>query len=266
VIPYRTFPGIDLGVFTLRTFGLFVAFGILVGTWLFLRFVRERGLDHTELTRLATWVVVLGIVGSRLLFVVTHPGRFTEDPLSAFAVWEGGLQFSGAFLVAIVLLWWWGRRHPDVPTLLVSDGVVYGLTPGLIIGRIGCYAVGEHLGGSTSFFLGVKYLGGETREGPLEVGVTYHNTALYEMLLLLPLFVLLDVLRRRGAPPGTLTGTFLLWYGVQRFATDFLRIYDETAFGLTGAQYICIGMVVAGVALLLRVRRSARITPVTDAG
>jgi phosphatidylglycerol---prolipoprotein diacylglyceryl transferase len=266
VIPYRTFPGIDLGVFTLRTFGLFVAFGILVGTWLFLRFVRERGLDHTELTRLATWVVVLGIVGSRLLFVVTHPGRFTEDPLSAFAVWEGGLQFSGAFLVAIVLLWWWGRRHPDVPTLLVSDGVVYGLTPGLIIGRIGCYAVGEHLGGPTSFFLGVKYLGGETREGPLEVGVTYHNTALYEMLLLLPLFVLLDVLRRRGAPPGTLTGTFLLWYGVQRFATDLLRTYDETVFGLTGAQYICIGMVVAGVVLLRRARTSTRVRSAADAG
>lgn len=265
MIPYRTFPGIDLGPITLRTFGLFVAAGIVLGTWLFLRYVRERGLDASELTRLATWIVALGLVGSRLIYVVTHLDRFVDDPLAAFAVWEGGLQFSGAFLVAIVLLWWWGRRHPDVSTLLISDGVVYGLTPGLILGRIGCYAVGEHLGGPTSFFLGVEYRGGETREGPLVVGETIHNTALYEMLLLIPLFVLLHLLSRRDVPPGTLTGTFLLWYGVQRFATDFLRVYDETVLGLTGAQYICIGMVAAGVVLLRRARSAPRLTTAAGA-
>jgi prolipoprotein diacylglyceryltransferase len=59
-------------------------------------------------------------------------------------------------------------------------------------------------------------------------------------------------------PVGWLTVTFLLWYGVQRFLTDFLRAYDRTVAGLTGAQFVCLGMIVAGVIIAVRlVRRRA---------
>ena len=163
-IPFRTFPQLSLGPVTLRTFGVFVAAGIVVGVWAFLRYARDRDLDAELLSRLAWWVILLGIVGSRLLFVVTHWSEFADDPLSAFAVWQGGLQFSGAFLISIVVIVWFTRRHPEMPGLVVSDGIVYGLAPGLAIGRLGCIAVGEHLGTATGFPLAWKYLGGETRE------------------------------------------------------------------------------------------------------
>ncbi|MGE5228046.1 MAG: prolipoprotein diacylglyceryl transferase [Planctomycetaceae bacterium] len=254
-IPYRTFPVVHVGPIPIHVFGVFVALGILVGASIFLRFARRRGLDTDSLTSLAWWVVLLGIVGSRALFVLTHLSEFADRPFAAFALWQGGLQFSGAFLIAIVLLWWWARRHPDVPGLTLSDGIVLGLVPGLMIGRIGCYAVGEHLGHTTTFFLGVRYLGGLTREGPIAVGSVIHNTALYEIVLLTPLAVLLFAEARRHVRPGTMTATFLLWYGVQRFSTDFLRAYDERVFGLTGAQYLCIGMVAAGLVLVVRLRR-----------
>ncbi len=261
-IPYRTFPVINLGPIPIRVFGVMVAVGILVGTWVFLRFARQRGLDPEELTSLAWRVVIFGIIGSRVLFVLTHLSEFSDRPLSVFALWEGGLQFSGAFLIAIGVIVWWLRRHPDVPGWTLSDGIVLGLVPGLMIGRIGCYAVGEHLGTTTDFFLGVKYLGGETREGPIEVGSVIHNTALYEFVLLAPLAVLLFALARRRAPRGMITATFLIWYGIQRFATDFLRAYDDTVLGLTGAQYISLGMLLAGVVIALRVRRGPSDVPV----
>lgn len=256
-IPYRTFPSFHLGPLRLQTFGLFVALGILVGIAVFLRYARARGLETRALEGLAWWIVVLGLVGSRLLFVLTHLGEFADRPLAAFALWEGGLQFSGAFLVAVLLIVWWLRRHPSVPGRVLVDGIVLGLAPGLLIGRFGCVAVGEHLGGPTSFVLGWRYLGGETREGPLVPGVVVHNTAIYEILLLAPLVVLLVWMARRRVPDGWLTATFLLWYGVQRFATDFLRAYDRTVLGLTGAQYLCLGMVVAGLVLARRLRREA---------
>lgn len=226
-----------------------MAAGILVGTSVFLRFARDRGLNTDALGSLAWRVVVFGIVGSRLLFVLTHWSDYAGRPLHALALWEGGLQFSGAFLIAVVVIVWWSRRHPEAPGFTLSDGIVLGLVPGLMIGRIGCYAVGEHLGRSTTFFLGVKYLGGETREGPIAVGTVIHNTALYEIILLAPLCVLLFALAHRRTTPGVMTAAFLLWYGTQRSLTDVLRAYDERVAGLTGAQYLCIGMIVAGLVL-----------------
>lgn len=254
-IPFRTFPSFQLGPLRVQTFGVFVALGILVGIAVFLRYARARGLDTRPLEGLAWWIVVLGLVGSRLLFVLTRPGEFVDRPLAVFAVWEGGLQFSGAFLVAVVLIAWWLRRHPEVPGRVLVDGIVLGLVPGLMIGRCGCVAVGEHLGGPTSFCLGWHYLGGETREGPLVPGTVVHNTAIYEILLLAPLLILLAWMARRRVADGWMTATFLLWYGVQRFSTDFLRAYDRTVLGLTGAQYLCIGMVLAGAWLAWRLAR-----------
>lgn len=255
-IPYRTFPSFHLGPIPVRTFGVFVAIGIVVGIGCLLRFARDHDLDTERLARLAVWVVVLGIIGSRLLFVVTRWSEFRNDLPSVFAVWEGGLQFSGAFLVAIVVILWFSRRHPEFGGLRLSDGIVLGLAPGLAIGRLGCMAVGEHLGTQTSFFLGWKYLGGVTRE-PVAggVGSVIHNTAIDELLLLLPLVAVLWWLERRRVPDGWLTVAFLLWYGTQRFLTDFLRAYDRTVAGLTGAQYLCVGMVVAGIVLAIRLRR-----------
>jgi phosphatidylglycerol:prolipoprotein diacylglycerol transferase len=265
-IPYHTFPDFHLGPLTIRTFGLFVALGMLVGATIFLRSARKRGLDTDLLTKLAWYVILLGLIGSRVVFVITHWSDFKDDPLSVFALWQGGLQFSGAFLIAILVIWWFARRHPELRGLELSDDIVLGLVPGLMIGRLGCVAVGEHLGTTTSFFLGWKYLGGPTREPVMGgVGSVIHNTAIYEIVLLAPLALLLWWLRRRGVPTGWITVTFLAWYGVQRFSTDFLRAYDKTAFGLTGAQYICIGMVTGAAVLAWRLRRRTAAEPAPSA-
>ncbi|HZD79471.1 MAG TPA: prolipoprotein diacylglyceryl transferase family protein [Actinomycetota bacterium] len=258
MIPYKTFPVFHVGPVAFHTFGVFVGLGMLVGAWVFVRHGRRAGMDAEELGALAWWILIAGFVGARLMYVIAHIGDFVSRPWAVVAVWEGGLEFSGGFIAAVAVVLWWLRRHRDVPGLTLADGVVLGLAPGLAIGRIGCYSVGEHLGGSTSFPLAVHYLGGVTREGPIAIGAHIHNTALYEILLLLPLIALLFWLRHRGVGPGWLTVTFLLWYGVQRFCTDFLRAYDRTVLGLTGAQYLCIVLVGAGLVLMTRIRRSSQ--------
>ncbi|HEX9124469.1 MAG TPA: prolipoprotein diacylglyceryl transferase family protein [Actinomycetota bacterium] len=257
MIPYRTFPTVQVGPVTLHTFGMFVGLAMLVGSLVFIRHGRRNGLDPERLGTLAWWILILGFVGARLLFVAAHLGDYVSRPWAVVAVWEGGLEFSGGFIAAVAVVVWWLRRPPEVPGLVLADGVVLGLAPGLAIGRIGCYSVGEHLGGTTSFPLAVHYLGGITREGPIPIGAHIHNTALYELLLLLPLIGLMFWLRRKGIRPGWLTVTFLLWYGVQRFLTDFLRAYDRTVLGLTGAQYLCIGLVIAGFVVARRLQRAA---------
>jgi phosphatidylglycerol:prolipoprotein diacylglycerol transferase len=178
-----------------------------------------------------------------------------ESPIDVIAVWEGGLQFTGGFVAAALLAPVLTRSWPKGQRWVFLDGAVLGLAIGQMIGRIGCYAVGEHLGGETDFFLGVTYQGGDTIEGPLEVGVTYHNTALYEFLWLIPIIVILLVLDRRGVRPGIMTGTFAVLYATMRFLTDFLRTFDTTFAGLTGAQYASMALLAVGIAILATTSR-----------
>lgn len=258
-LPYRTFPEIHLGPLTLHTFGLFVGLGVLVGVYLLaLHMERTTGLDRDTTYKMAFWTVVIGFVGARLTFVATNWSDI-HSPLDVVAVWKGGLQFAGGFIGGSIYATLWLRRHPAVDTWRMLDGVGLALVSGVAIGRIGCYSVGEHLGGKTSFFLGVKYLGGATREncplngGPcFQVNDVIHNTSLYEFIHLALLFALLLYLRKAKVRSGTLFVIFLAWYGVARFLTDFLRAYDRTKLGLTGAQWMSLGMLVAAVVLARR--------------
>lgn len=258
VIPYRTFPSIPLGPIDLHTFGLMVAIGIALGIAILTRHLRRFEIDPAPVEKVAVWAVAVGLVGARLTYVLTHASDYGDAPWEAFAIWQGGLQFSGGFISAAVVVGLWLRKHREISGWRVADGMGLGLTVGLAIGRLGCYSVGEHLGGETDFFLAVHYLGGATREGPIAEGVSIHNTALYEFLLLWPLFGLLLWMRKRGAPRGALISTFVLWYGVQRFLTDFLRTYDKTQMGLTGAQWVCLALIPLGAILLWKAYRRER--------
>jgi phosphatidylglycerol:prolipoprotein diacylglycerol transferase len=257
-IPYRTFPTVSVGPVDLHTFGLFVAAGMAAGTGLAF-WLMPAAVDRDQLGRLVTRLLVAGLIGARLAWVITHAGSI-GSPWDLVAIWRGGLQFSGGFLTAVAFAVADLRRWPATLRTQIVDRLAAGLALGVAIGRMGCYAVGEHLGDPTGFVLATRYLGGGTREGPIAVGVAVHNTALYETLHLLPLTGLLVWILRRSpwrSQAGVSLAVFCLWYGTARFATDFLRAYDDTVAGLTGAQWMCIGLVATGAGVLLRQRLRA---------
>jgi phosphatidylglycerol:prolipoprotein diacylglycerol transferase len=269
VIPYTTFPEIELGPITIRTFGVMVGIGVVLGAWLAGRYIEARTtITREETYRMATILVVAGIVGARLTWVLTHLEEI-ESPIDVIAVWEGGLQFSGGFLGAIIVGIPWFRRWDRRTRWIALDGYAYGLAIGLAIGRIGCYAVGEHFGSMSDFFLAVRYDGGSVREDtlgdvPLQVGMTFHHTALYEFGYMLVLFALLGFLIRRGVATTVLIGTFCLYYGICRFLSDSLRVNDEQILGLTGAQYMSIGLVLASFWIFRWVRPAVAGLPAPD--
>ena len=216
-------------------------------------------------------MVVCGVIGSRMTWVLSHLDQI-DSPIDVIAIWNGGIQFSGGFIAAVIVGFPTFRRWSPKLRWRSLDGYAYGLTIGLAIGRIGCYSVGEHFGRTTDFFLGTTYRGGSLQEHfigteRIVAGITFHNTALYEFLHLMVLFALMTVLRRRARArdrdllPGTLMGVFVLWYGIARFLTDFVRVNDETVLGLTGAQWMTLTLIPVGLWILLRVRHRAAAQP-----
>lgn len=260
VIPYKTFPIIQLGPLELRTFGLMVGLGVLIGAWVAARYVEAHtGVSRDDTYRLATRMVIAGVIGARITWDITHWSQI-GSPLDLIAVWKGGLQFSGGFVAAVIVGFPTFRSWSRAVRWANLDGYALGLTIGLAFGRIGCISVGEHFGSRSSWLLAVRYEGGSVREpelGPgnlLRIGDTFHNTAIYELLFLLVLFGALLLLARRRPAPGTLIGIFCLYYGLARGFTDFLRVNDKTILGLTGAQWLCALLIPVGILILTKVR------------
>jgi phosphatidylglycerol:prolipoprotein diacylglycerol transferase len=262
IIPYTTFPSIHLGPLHLRTFGLVVAIGVLIGAWLAARYGEEYGIPRDTTYSLAMRMVVFGVIGARLTWVISHTDQI-HSPVDVIAVWQGGLQFSGGFVLAVVVGYPVYRHWNRLTRWHSLDGYAYGLTIGLGIGRIACTSVGEHFGRVSHFALAVRYDGGAVREPTLggrslQIGMEFHNTAIYELIYMAVLFLFLTwllYLRKRRPSPGTALGIFCLYYGVMRFASDSLRVNDERVLGLTGAQYLCLALLPTSAWILLRVRK-----------
>lgn len=258
-IPYHSFPDLaKIGGFQLRTFGLMVGIGVLLGAWTAGRYGERFGVDRETTYRLATRLVVAGVIGARISWNLSHLDLI-HSPLDLIAVWKGGLQFSGGFVAAVVVAVPTFRSWDRLTRWRMVDGFAMGLTIGLAWGRVGCNSVGEHFGstwGASWFPLMVRYTRvpgpNELREPflgnlPVTEGTVFHNTALYELIWLLVLFaVLWRVLHRvPRVTPGTGITLFCAIYAPLRFGSDFLRINDKTVAGLTGAQFLMLAVMVA---------------------
>lgn len=66
---------VQLGPLAIRWYGLLIALGVLAGSVWSLREARRRDMDTDALLDMAPWLVLAGLVGARLVFVLTSPGR-----------------------------------------------------------------------------------------------------------------------------------------------------------------------------------------------
>jgi phosphatidylglycerol:prolipoprotein diacylglycerol transferase len=148
-----TIPGLD---FPVRSFGLMLALGFLLGSWLLGKLAARYGDDPRgdpeRYSRITVWILVGVVIGARLMYVTvetlqgTEVGRsFVAKPWKIFAVWEGGLVMYGGMFGAIALGMWAARREGVRALHALDLGLVAGFA-GQAVGRIGCLLVGDDYG------------------------------------------------------------------------------------------------------------------------
>lgn len=241
MIPWFQFTAIHLGPLTLYVWGIFAALGLLAGAWAAAGLAKERGLDEKIIWDVAAVAAVAGIAGGRLFHVFFYaPAGYAAAPLSAFALWDGGISIIGSLLGALTAVLVFLRKK-NLPVLAYLDTATFGFPLGYAIGRVGCFLIHDHPGTLTHFVLGVKFPDG-----------VRHDLGLYEAFNGLGLFLLFLLLKNRGAKPPTYAIAFLLWYGAVRFFLDFLRADDARYLFLTPAQYVSAVLCIAGAAWFAR--------------
>lgn len=240
-------PGITLGPLTLSWHGLAILAGSLVGWWVFLREAPRFGLPKPLAENALVWVLVAGIVGTRLYYVLqANPVGYLSHPWRIFALWEGGFAFYGGVFLVPFMFWWLSRRH-GVPFWPAVDLLALSTAIGMAIGRIGDVMIGEHYGPPTSLPWGVVYTtGGPERPIP---GVAVQSGALYEVGVDLLIFAVAWLLRGRlSSRPGLLFAFVLGAFALSRvFIFSIVRDVPEVALGLNNAQWTSLVALVVAI-------------------
>ncbi len=246
MIPYFQFTAFYIGPVRMYVWGLMVALGILLGTWIALREAKKRGLDVAQFERAAFWIILWSFVGARAGHVIFYEWHYYSSNLvEIFKIWHGGLSSYGGFIGGILAGLWTLRRERG-RLWSYADCAAYGGAAGWTIGRIGCFLIHDHPGTLTDFVLAVKQPDGTAR----------HDLGLYDGLLSAGIFLLFLLLSRRKLPTRACALLFMILYGGGRFFLDFLRARDLPGsdaryFNLTPAQYLSVVMVLVGVYFLL---------------
>ena len=195
---------------------------------------------------------VLGtVIGGRLGYVLFYkPGFYFAHPAEIIAVWKGGMSFHGG-LIGVILAMALFARLRGRRFLEVSDLVAPCVPTGFAAVRIGNFINGELWGRFSSPDLpwGMVF---PQSGSPLP----RHPSELYEFALEgLLLFVVLWIYGKKPRGLGQVSGAFLVGYGVLRFIAEYFREPDSflglLALGMSMGQWLCVPMIVAGIALWL---------------
>lgn len=140
----------------IRGYGLMLLVGITAGVGMAMFRARQGGLDPEIILSLAIWMVVSGIVGARLFYVIEYwresfAGKNLRDTLlEIINVPEGGLVIFGGFIGAMLGFVTFMRKQ-RLPILAMADLIAPSMAIGLAFGRIGCLLNGCCYGGETDW-------------------------------------------------------------------------------------------------------------------
>ena len=256
------FPTIDpvlikVGAFELRWYALAYIVGILIG-WRYARALANTlpgGPSSIDIDDFIPWATLGIVIGGRIGYVLFYKfDYYLASPLEILFVWRGGMSFHGGMLGVVFSIVAFTKRR-RISLLKLSDCVSCAAPIGLFFGRIANFINSELYGRVTNVPWAIIFPTDPSQ-------LPRHPSQLYQATLEgLALFSILWILgsttsvRRKI---GSLTGVFLIFYGVLRIVGELFRSPDEHIGFLVGeltmGQILSVPMVVAGIWLVVRTR------------
>ena len=203
-----------IGPYSVYSYGAMLALAFLVCSFLAKRRAASIGMDGEKILDLTILLIMSGVIGGRIMFVILDLEYFKTRPLDIFKLWEGGLVWYGGLILAVISGAVFLRIY-RMPILKTADLMMPYVALGQAIGRIGC------------FLNGCCY--GKTPALP---------TQLFESAAMLIVYL---ILRRRVPSNGRTFFLYLILYSVFRFFNEFIRGDNMLAvMGLTFSQFISV--------------------------
>ena len=238
---------IKIGSFKIHWYGIMYLLGFL-SAWLLgtKRSQRIKGLwEKDDIADLIFYGMAGVLLGGRIGYIVFYNLPFyLSHPLDIFKIWTGGMAFHGA-LIGVVIAFILYARKKGKNLFQVGDLILPTIPIGLGLGRLGNFINGELWGKESHLPWAMVF--------PLDPSqLPRHPSELYEFFLEgVILFIILWFYSAKERPRMTVSGMFLMLYGIFRFLVEFVRLPDPQlgylAFGwLTMGQLLSIPMIIIG--------------------
>ena len=149
---------IQIGPLVVRWYSVMIVIACLAGLWLARAESERKGIGKERVDDFFLYAVIGAIIGARLYYLAfSNPALFWENPLSIFAIWQGGLAIHGAIIGGFLVSLQYSRKH-KIPFLKFVDTLAPSLILGQAIGRIGCFFNGDAHGYPTNLPWGLVML------------------------------------------------------------------------------------------------------------
>lgn len=172
-------PILQVGPAAIQMEGLILLLGLWVGLTLSEKFCTRRGITSTQLYNLVFFMMIGGVIGARLSFLLRYPDAFIRNPISLISLNPGLLDIWGGILAAVLVGLVYTQRK-QISLLSALDVLTPLLAVLMIAVPLSNLASGEAYGKPTTIPWGI-YLWGMHR----------HPTQIYEALAGLLILIIL---------------------------------------------------------------------------
>lgn len=215
-----------------------IAVAFLVNSYLAAQKAKEQAMNPEYIFNLAFVILISGIVGARLLYVISNIDYYLANPSEIVMLQRGGMSWFGSlFLGALGAVIYLRRKRLNIYEML--DLIIPFVALGQAIGRIGCLLNGCCYGEVSRY--GLYFSVHDAVLIP---------TQMYSSLSLILIFFILRILQERQHKKGDILSAYLALYSIKRFIMEYLRADNEVIFfGLTPFQLTSIALLLFAIFL-----------------
>lgn len=234
-----------IGPFTVYTYGLMIAIGILAAFYVAEKRGPKLGIDTSHLEKMTLTVLVFGFLFSKILYALTRWNEIVADPSILWSLSEGWVVYGGIIGGLAGGLVYCHYTHQNflkwfdflIPEVALAQG----------FGRIGCFFAGCCYGMEVPW--GVVF----PADSLAPAGVPLLPTQLISSICDFALFFILLWIARRKKFNGEVGAWYLILYSVGRFILEFFRgdLVRGAVGSLSTSQFISIFTLGLGILLLV---------------
>ncbi len=249
---------LDLGVITITWYAVFIVTGMLIGLQIAVKEAPRHGITKDQIYDYAFYAILFGFLGARTWYVLFDLPMYLSNPTEIIKIWHGGLAIHGGLIGAGLYTIYYCRKNA-IKLFKITDIAIPGLLLAQALGRYGNFMNSEAHGPATTyeFLKNTMHLPMFIVNGMHIDGVYYQPTFFYESTwnLIGAILVLIMIRPKWRYQYGKITAFYLIWYGFIRTFIEQMRT-DALMFGpIRVAQLTSIIMVIAGIILLVNLRK-----------